>query len=64
MLFYFLLKYGQIEKAHRKAAGFEGMLSQFKKSYSKFKIETLKKHLEKQNRGENKVHWSLNPDTS
>ena len=29
-LFYFLLKYDQIEEAHRKAAGFVGMLSKRK----------------------------------
>ena len=37
-MFYFLLKYNHIEKAHRKAAGFEGMVSKrnpILKSYSK-----------------------------
>ena len=37
-VFYFLLKYDQTEKAHRKVAGFEGILSKRNtvlKSYSK-----------------------------
>ena len=69
-MFYFLLKYDQIKKAHRKPVGFEGMLSK-KNTQSSTLIANyfLGSDFEKTYRkaefeGESKGPWSLNPDTS
>ena len=67
-MFYFLRKYGKIGKAHRKATGFEDKLLNRNTILSLILIyffgwefeETFRKaEFER----ENKVPWSLNPDT-
>ena len=47
------MKYDQIEEAHKKTEGFDGMLSKWDNIFKSFfqitvLVKTLKKHLEKQ----------------
>ena len=64
-MFYLLRKYDEIEEAHRKAVGFDAVLSKWDnifKSYFKLLFEEISKKAVFE--GENKLPWSLNPDTN